>query len=973
MADTQQNILINIDLETGQVNTELDNLDSKIKNLGEGAKIETFKSVRNQIREAREEAVRLAIAIEQAGENDNVEELSRKYAEVTKKAADLNDAVVKTNKSITNADPGNRLQGLIGIAQGAVVAVQGLAGAFTILGVDSETANESIARLQGLIALTGAISSIDDIVDAYNDLKNVVNLAAIAQRANNVATAAAAVVQKLFTGSVVATGAAFRALKVAIASTGIGLLVVAIAAAVVAIGSWISSSKEAEEQAERQKQAIDRLTQAYEDETREIDAANKKKLLQLRIQGVSEARIREEQYEQAKVARDRALKAEIALEQQAGVTTEQLAAARKARIDAQNQLELVSLQNQLDAAEEKRDELNKLEQQQTDEAKRQGEQRTKNIEENTKQVNDFLEAARKEDEDSRKTSIKKEIDDITAKYKEIIDKTKQNSKERIELEKLRDAEIAKARAENTARTIRETNQLEVDVIERRLKFFQDKIRDTSKKIVSNQDNTAAINNLVQDLKQIYDISFEVRKKQIELERDANIKALNDVDQATRSIRKRLYEDDAKARIEALKNEIETEKDNLFISLDIFNFAEIDEKKVKEFLNKVDRIIEKNSLRLDLMPDNFLRERYAQAEKIAGEELKLAKETKNKRLKEITDFAYKELMLELKRVEEVAGVEGGMLPTRKKALAEQEAAFNFILQRAQEERITALQEYNKEVKRIEGEQLDSQAKARKALVELLSRDVFNLTSTIPDQSSFVRNFLSSDRGKKEFDNSLKGISDFYDAQVSLENARFIAERTRRINNNEEIESLEREHKQRLLDLDIQYGQNIQTLNTSVFSSKVELVNQIGNAIGSLAGFYEQGTKEAKTLALAEIAINTATGFVNGLYLAQQTAKAAPPPAVPFVFGAFYASQVAAVLAAASRAQAIISRVPGGNNGSTPTPPSASPVNASIFNLPPQAQDVRVTNQASQVVRAYITNEDLRTAQERQQFLNKLSSF
>jgi hypothetical protein len=91
--------------------------------------------------------------------------------------------------------------------------------------------------------------------------------------------------------------------------------------------------------------------------------------------------------------------------------------------------------------------------------------------------------------------------------------------------------------------------------------------------------------------------------------------------------------------------------------------------------------------------------------------------------------------------------------------------------------------------------------------------------------------------------------------------------------------------------------------------------------------------------------------------------------------FYAQQVAIVLSAVRRATQILEKVPGGGGGgsstSAPQPPSA--INSNVFRLPPEAQNVRVVNQQQQVVRAFITNEDLRTAQEKAAFLNKLSSF
>lgn len=944
MADTQQNILINIDLETGQVNSELEKIDSKIKNLGDGAKIETFKSVRNQIREAREEAVRLAIAIEQAeAAGENVDNLTKRYGEVTQKAASLNDAVDKTNKSISNANPDNRLQGLISIAQGAVVAVQGLAGAFTVLGVDSETANESIARLQGLIALTGAISSIDDIIDGYKDLKNNINLAGIATKVMNAGTIAATVIQRAFTGSVIATGFAFKALRAALISTGIGALVVILGLLIEKIIDLVSATDDA-------TAAQDRLNkkqkEASEVSLKNIDRATQIRIAKLKLAGASELEI-----EQAKLDALRAksnqyytdiARARDNYNKETDVERKNAAAQELNDLKAANDdlLQEIALQK-INIQQVNKDAAEKNNKEQQDLLDKDLDTTQKKVEENAKEINDFLKQKRKEEENSRKAAIEVEIRDIEEKYKEIIDKTKQNSKERIELEKLRDAEIARARAENAAKTIRETNQLEVDVVERRLKFFQDKLKEQSKNLRSDVSSNV-LSSIIEDIKSIYEISKEVRIKQIQLERDANIAALKDVDEATRQTRTKLYKDDADSRIAALKASIDEERETLVLNLDLFRVAEIDEKRIADATTRVNRLIERNLLRLNPFQELVSTELISGINKIADLDRNLAVINRDERLKSLQDYYREQNRLQAESIVDQN---------------EREVTQRFLAETYNEEKLEIYREYNDEITRIEEKSLKDQAEARKKILQASARD-----------NSFGGFF-----NKKIFDQNLKELNAFYDAQVDEENARFIAERNKRIANNEEIESLERDHKQRLLDIGINYKNGIVNLNDATLGLELDLYNEIGNALGSLSALIGQNTREGKIAAAAEIAIQTATGYISGLRLAQKTAEVAPPGSQPFVFAAFYASQVAAVLAAATKAKAIFATAPGGGSSPTISAPSVNPLNASIFNLPPQAQDVRVTNQSSQVVRAFITNEDLRTAQERQAFLNKLSSF
>jgi hypothetical protein len=53
--------------------------------------------------------------------------------------------------------------------------------------------------------------------------------------------------------------------------------------------------------------------------------------------------------------------------------------------------------------------------------------------------------------------------------------------------------------------------------------------------------------------------------------------------------------------------------------------------------------------------------------------------------------------------------------------------------------------------------------------------------------------------------------------------------------------------------------------------------IGNALGGLSALFKKGTAAAKAAALAEIAIGSAIGLINGLDIAQKSAKGTGPAA------------------------------------------------------------------------------------------------
>jgi hypothetical protein len=148
------------------------------------------------------------------------------------------------------------------------------------------------------------------------------------------------------------------------------------------------------------------------------------------------------------------------------------------------------------------------------------------------------------------------------------------------------------------------------------------------------------------------------------------------------------------------------------------------------------------------------------------------------------------------------------------------------------------------------------------------------------------------------------------------------------------------------------------------------NAVGDIFGQLSGLFEQGTAAAKASALAEIAINTGVGFVQGLNIAQKAAA----QSTPFAFPIFYATQIAAVLGAASRAKNILSTVKGGGGvgGNTSAPRIGT--NAPISPQIPQASFTelgqRSINQlGSATNRAYVVESDVTNSQERVTRINR----
>lgn len=152
-----------------------------------------------------------------------------------------------------------------------------------------------------------------------------------------------------------------------------------------------------------------------------------------------------------------------------------------------------------------------------------------------------------------------------------------------------------------------------------------------------------------------------------------------------------------------------------------------------------------------------------------------------------------------------------------------------------------------------------------------------------------------------------------------------------------------------------------------SAQLQFAGAIGNVLGTLSGLFAQGTAASKIAAIAEIGLGTATGFIQGLDIAQKGAKATGP-AAPFAFPIFYASQIAAVLGAAGKAKQVLSQVKGGGGGvnlpngggiaTAPVSPQLSTVNTVT-----QLNQASINQMGSAAGRAYVVESDITNQQEK----------
>lgn len=217
MADEKQ-VIIRVSGDTAQIESSLDNVKSKLEGAAASGQ-RSFTSYKAAIREATVEAAQLE---RQFGKNSN------EFRVAAQRVAELKDQFSEFNNTVQAFNPDNKFQSFIGVARGAANAVQGVAGAMTVLGADSETAQVAIARLQGLMAFTDALGSVNDIKESFGDFKSVIS-SSIQPLIEYVTTnRTLSTVNGQVAVSTTAASTATKVFRTALISTGIGAIIVAL-------------------------------------------------------------------------------------------------------------------------------------------------------------------------------------------------------------------------------------------------------------------------------------------------------------------------------------------------------------------------------------------------------------------------------------------------------------------------------------------------------------------------------------------------------------------------------------------------------------------------------------------------------------------------------------------------------------------------------------------------------------------------
>lgn len=244
------------------------------------------------------------------------------------------------------------------------------------------------------------------------------------------------------------------------------------------------------------------------------------------------------------------------------------------------------------------------------------------------------------------------------------------------------------------------------------------------------------------------------------------------------------------------------------------------------------------------------------------------------------------------------------------------------------------------------------------------------------------FLDPDKIDGELDDSLKELfapalaarkeildevlatddpADFYQLQLDelglfLDNEQLLREMSY-----EDYEALRLKEKQ----LDDAITQSEMQNAFALIDARQQLYDAISGSLNSLSGLFGEATDAGKGFALAQIAFDVATGYTQGLDIAQKTAAATGPGAA-FAFPIFYAQQIASVLAAAGKAKQILSASKAGGGGvptaTAPQVPSQGPQFNVVGAAGQNQLAAAIAGTQQQPVKAYVVSSDVTTAQQ-----------
>lgn len=221
----QEEIIFKVGVDTGTAKSDIDKVGDSIENVGKDAK-KTEGSFTN----LRKELKTLTIQLQ------NLDPASKEFERVAQRAGQIKEQMRGVADAINDADPevfGGKFQRT---AEGIAGAFSAVTGAQALFGQQSEEIEKQMLKVQGAIALTQGISAMkelkNDATDLAGDIKKKLVTAFASLNATQMANAkdlgTMTTLQKAYNVVVGSSTGVLKNLRIALAATGIGALILAV-------------------------------------------------------------------------------------------------------------------------------------------------------------------------------------------------------------------------------------------------------------------------------------------------------------------------------------------------------------------------------------------------------------------------------------------------------------------------------------------------------------------------------------------------------------------------------------------------------------------------------------------------------------------------------------------------------------------------------------------------------------------------
>ena len=257
--------VIEIDVEQVKAMGGLDALQDSLK-----ATEEKSVSLKAELRKLKEQLAQLP-------------EGSAEYDKIAKKAGEVSDKLGDINTRIKNL--GSDTKNIDAVVEGA----QALSGAFTIatsasalLGSENKELQETMLKVESAIGLTVGIQSVANALQKET---------ALSIGLNTIATKIQIGAQLAYTAVVGGTTGALKALRVALASTGVGVIVILLGTLIAKLTESADAVEENTEKLDDYKKSLDSSTESINSFNDALERQSKADVLRAKIAGKSEKEI----------------------------------------------------------------------------------------------------------------------------------------------------------------------------------------------------------------------------------------------------------------------------------------------------------------------------------------------------------------------------------------------------------------------------------------------------------------------------------------------------------------------------------------------------------------------------------------------------------------------------------------------------------------------------------------------------------